>query len=131
MYLHGADFDILTDNTPPESHPSATVSRWVLRLQPYRFTVRYIPGKQNIAEPLSRLTRNKESADLSSEAEEYVRFVPEKTTPQALATREIERFSDVDEGLSNVRECVQTGQWDKLEIKRYSLVRNELSVIQN
>ena len=92
-------------------------------------TVRHIPGKENIADSLSRLTRNKAGADFSSEAEEYVRFVAKKATPAALSTREIECASDVDEELSNVRKCVQTGQWHKPENKRYLLVRNELSEI--
>lgn len=45
MYLYGTDFEILTDHKPLEfiyskkSQPSARVSRWVLRLQPYCFTV--------------------------------------------------------------------------------------------
>ena len=77
----------------------------MLRLQPYRFTVRHIPGKENIADSLSRLIRSKASADLSSEAEEYVRFVAENSTPQALSTRDIERASDADKELSNVRKC--------------------------
>ena len=135
MYLYGTDFEILTDHKPlqfiysKKSQPSARVNRLVLRLQPYRFTVRHIPGKENIADSLSRLTRSKASADLSSEAEEYVRFVAENSTPQALSTREIERASDADQELSNVRKCVQTEMWHKLENKRYLLVRNELSVI--
>ena len=82
-----------------------------------------------MADSLSRLTRSKASADLSSEAEEYVRFVAENSIPQALSTREIERASDVDKELSNLRKCVQTEIWDKRENKRYLLGRNELSVI--
>ena len=129
MYLYGTDFKILTDHKPlkliysKKSQQSARVSRWVLRLQPYCFTVRHVPGKENIADTLSRLTRHKASSDLSSEAEEYVRLVREKATPQPLSTREIERASHVDEELSNVR------KWHKLENKRYLLVRNELSII--
>ena len=41
----------------------------------------------------------------------------------------IERASDADKELSNVRKCVQTEMWHKLETKQYLLVRNELSVI--
>ena len=135
MYLYGADFKILTDHKPlkfiysKKSQPSARVSRWVLRHQPYCFTVRHIPGKENIADSLSRLTRHKASSDLSSEAEEYVRFVGKKATPQALSSREIERVSDVDEELSNVRKWHKQRQWHKLENKRCLLVRNDLSII--
>ena len=87
MYLYETDFEILTDHKPlqfifsKKSQPSARVNRWVLRLQLYRFTVRHIPGKENIADSLSRLTRRKATADLSSEAEEYVRFVAELHKP--------------------------------------------------
>ena len=56
MYLYGTDFEILTDHKPLEfiysrkSHPTARVHRWVLRLQPCRFTVRHMLGLENIAE---------------------------------------------------------------------------------
>ena len=105
MYLYGTDFEILTDHKPlqfiysKKSRPSARVNRWVLRLQPNCFTVRHITGKENIADSLSRLTRNKASTGLSSEAEEYVRFVAENSIPQALSPREIERASDADKEL--------------------------------
>lgn len=135
MYLCGTDCEILTNHKPLESiyskksQVSARVNHWVLRLQPYYVTVRHILGKENIADSMSRFTRIIASADLSSEAKEYVRFVAEKATLQALSTRVIECASNVKEELSNVREWLQMEQWHKLENKCYLLVRNELSVI--
>ena len=137
MYLYGRDFEILTDHKPLEfiyskkSHPSVRVNQWVLRLQPYRFTETHIPGKENIADTLSRLTSHlsKPCENLCSETEEYVRFVAENVTPQVLSTREIERASAVDKELSNVRECIHKEQWQKLENNRYLMVRSKLSVI--
>ena len=61
MYLYGVEFTLLTDHKPLEviystdSQNSARIERWVLRLRPYRFKVQYVPGKQYIADPLSRL----------------------------------------------------------------------------
>ena len=58
-YLIGMKFTLLTDHKPLEtfcstsSRNSARIERWVLRLQPYKFRVQYIPGKQNIADLLS------------------------------------------------------------------------------
>jgi len=65
VYLYGVEFTLLTDHKPLEviystnSRNSARIERWVLILQPYRFKVRYIPGKQNIADPLLCLGKGK------------------------------------------------------------------------
>ena len=62
VFLNGVDFTLLTDHKALEvyyltsSRNSARIERWVLQLQPYRFRVQYVPGKQNIADSLSRLT---------------------------------------------------------------------------
>ena len=60
-YLYGAEFELMTDHKPLESIFSlrsktcARIERWLLRMQPYRFTVNYIPGSKNIADSSSRL----------------------------------------------------------------------------
>ncbi len=86
LYLYGISFEILTDHKPLEiiyssqSRPSARIERWVLRLQPYEFSVKYIPGKENIADTLSRLVQKADEASRNV-AEEYVRTIATHTTP--------------------------------------------------
>ena len=97
----------------------------------YRFKVIHIPGKENIADTLCRLTdqHTKSCAKVCVETEEYVRFVAENATACALPTREIERAAAIDKELSSIRECIQKGQWKTLDKKRYLMVRSKLSLI--
>ena len=133
MYVYGIDFELLTDHKPLEfiysrkSNPSARVNRWVLRLQPYMFVVKHIPGKTNIADSLSRLTSKAEKPDLRTE--NYIRYVAVSATPRAMSTREIEEASAKDEELSNLRKCHRENRWNGLQNKRYLLVRDEISLI--
>lgn len=81
MYLYGIDFELLTDHKPLEyiysakSKPSARISRWVLCLQPYLFKVVYIKGKDNIADPLSRLTQMNERRVVRTDTEDFVKLI--------------------------------------------------------
>ena len=55
MYLYGADFELMTDHKPlecvflPTSKACPRIERWLLRMQPSRFTVKYMTGPKNIA----------------------------------------------------------------------------------
>ena len=103
LYLSGLQsFELVTDCKAleaiygPRSKPSARVERWVLRLMPFKYTVRHVPSGQNIADCLSRLTKMPASPRDGS-TEEYVRMVAVNATPRAMTTREIERASAGDE----------------------------------
>ena len=102
-------------------------SFWMLRLQPYDFTVRYVPGKSNIADPLSRFMSNDCLADHPHGGEEYVRFVAINATPNALTTREIEEAAAADEELDEVRKAISSGRFENC--KQYAPVAGELCVI--
>ena len=88
VYLYGIEFELWTDHKPVEfiystrSRPSARIERWILRLQPYVFSVKYLPGQLNIADALSRLTKIEEK-ESRSVAEEYIRFVANTAVPQS------------------------------------------------
>lgn len=62
IYLYGKEFELLTDCKAlvylftHRSRPCARIERWVLRLQSFEYSITYIPGDQNVADVLSRLT---------------------------------------------------------------------------
>ena len=66
-YIYGVPFELITDHKPleviygPRYKPYARSERWVLRMQPYKFKVKYQPGPKNIADPLSRLVSSMEN----------------------------------------------------------------------
>ncbi len=133
-YIYGRQFDLLTDHKPlesiygPRSKPCACVERWVLRLQPYNFKIIYVSGKENIADPLSRLLGSTAMREKHShESDEYVRFVAISATPRALTSREVEEASEKDPELIEVRKAIESGHFEKC--MPYAAIANELCTI--
>jgi len=135
-WLYGIEFELLTDHKPleyiygPRSKPCARLERWVLRLQPYRFTVKHVNGRDNIADALSRLPLKHSSRTIDSvDDHEYIKFVAREATPSAMTTREIEEVSFRDAEISRLRESVTNGTWDKHEQSQFIHIKDELCVI--
>ena len=132
LYLSGLEsFRLVTDckvlGAIYGPKPSSRVERWVLRLMPFKNTVRHVPSGQNIADCLSRLIKISALSHFKSKAEEYVRMVAISATPRVMATREIERSSAEDEELTKVRKCRKTGYWYSAP-SPYKLLRDEITV---
>ena len=120
VYVYGMMFVVETDHKPlqviygPRSRQCTRIERWVLRLQPYDFSVIHKPGHENIADPLSRLLHRRVEPDNHQRCtEEYVRFVALSATPTTLTTHEIEEASADDEELKEVRKAIATGRFEK------------------
>ena len=91
----------------------------------------YLPGKRNIADPLSRLLKvdNARQSENREAAEEYVSLVAVNVTTKALTTREVEEASGDDAELQLLHKCIDTGAWVGCPNKIYADISGELCVI--
>lgn len=121
FYLFGRSFELITDHKAlevifsPKSKPCARIERWVLRLQSYRYTVVYRAGKNNIADPLSRLVKfepTNESFD--EENEQYVQSITSLAAPVAISLIEIVEASTDDAEIKAVEKALYNGTWSEL-----------------
>lgn len=136
QYIFGMEFLLETDHKPLEfiyskrSKPSLRIERWVLRLQSYHFKVKYRPGSQNIADPLSRLVKqNEQSKTHKDEIEDYIYFVTKESVPNALTPREIEEVAAGDSEMTQLRECIRTDKWENCPSQAYKIVKDELTCL--
>jgi len=96
VYLYGVEITLLTDHKPLEviystnSRNSARIEHWALRLKPYRFKVQYIPGKQNIADPLSHLGKGK-GVCMNDDAKEFIRLWRKRRHQQLCLRRRLKK----------------------------------------
>ena len=83
-YLIGSKFMVITDHEPllpyfrnPNKRPTLRIERWLMYLQQFDFQIEYRPGKENIADYLSRHAIPISQRDLrkSTKYEETVRLV--------------------------------------------------------
>ena len=61
-------------------------------MQPYRFTVKYIPGPKNIADSLSHLLHPVPQSRDQNKTEEYVKWVAQESMPVALTTVKLREY---------------------------------------
>ncbi|XP_039444976.1 uncharacterized protein K02A2.6-like [Culex pipiens pallens] len=131
IYLRGLTFLLLTDHEPlkvifgPNHVSCPRIDRWAMRLQSFRFTVIHIPGKVNIADPLSRLPAYTKCKTYDQFGEEAVLAITQKAVPTALTTEEIASNTVADVVLSRVKEALKTGRWND-EVKKFAPFKEEL-----
>lgn len=133
-YLYGRPFDLMTDCKAlqylftPRSRPCARIERWVLRLQSFDYQVMHIPGPQNIADCLSRLsTVSAKAFDLNEEL--VIREIAVMSgSAVALKWKEIKEESEKDKEISEVRRILKHENEENLPLA-FKVIVNELSTI--
>ncbi|MCG7883226.1 MAG: reverse transcriptase, partial [Candidatus Thiodiazotropha endolucinida] len=97
VYLYGIKFELITDHKALEvlysekGKPNCRVQRWVMKLLPYDFIIRYESGRRNVADALSRLVgistvKQDIGSRIQKQTEDYIRFVAREATPSAIIT---------------------------------------------
>jgi hypothetical protein len=125
----------VTDHKPlevifgPRSKPCACIERWLLRLQGFKYKVVYQSGKNNIADPLSRLPKfRKVTSENDIYEKNLVMFVHE-LFPISISLNEVQIASREDEIIQQMLEAVKLGQWRKTLMPYYA-IREEFGEIE-
>ena len=141
-YLYGISFTIVTDNKPlmsmlcPDSKKMSPprIQRLFWRLLQYEYSFKYVDGKHNIADSMSRLPCKYDINTLVSDVcDEYVRFILHQGISElkAVTLEDIRRETASDEFLSKLSACVKSGKWS--DFRKHKTVYNmqsELSLYE-
>ena len=93
------------------SNPPPRIQRWLLRLQAYKYTIKYHPGNQSAAGVLSR---NPVSAmNYDDSAHQHIHFVSTHAMPKTVNMDEIRVETAKDQILTTVLQTVTANDWDK------------------
>lgn len=141
-YLLGSKFTILTDHQALEfiyngkyrdgKRAITRAEGWALRLDAYDFTIEYVKGEKNIADPLSRLATEceetfKEKNQMFEIANIDLRLNTLMSSTSALTLSEIKKETELDEEMKALIHSSKTGEWTK-ELQRYQAFEQEIHV---
>lgn len=106
---------------------------WTLRLQPFQFEIKRVPGDENIADVFSRLIKDSQESDpFDDTPADHILFSIDSTMG-SLTYEDIAVASRMDETLSTVRNYIESNSWPsskqgqmKEEIKKFHAVRKSL-----
>ena len=102
LYLYGEKFTITTNHQPllgivKSLKPAmARIEHWHLHLMPYRYSLIYQPGKNDLnpADYLSRHPHHKPEKDTAAEA--YINYAVQNTIPKSITPEEVKKATEED-----------------------------------
>lgn len=99
---------------------------WALRLSPYSYDVEFIRGRDNIADPSSRLHKGVDEA-FNEDTSRWEIANLEANSAKFLTEDEIRKATEQDELQKKVSDALQSREWPK-DLSRFFAVRDELCV---
>lgn len=99
---------------------------WALRLSPYSYDIEYVPGKENIADPSSRLYYG-EDAPFDDETSPWEIATIQANSIEFLTESDILSAMDNDDTIQQVMSALETGDWPK-HLRKYQAIGIDLSV---
>lgn len=99
---------------------------WALRLSPYDFDVEYIRGRDNIADPPSRLYTGYDEP-FEEQHSPWEIAVLEANSVGFLTEKELQEETAQDTSLQKVIDALETNVWPK-DLKRFESIAGDLSV---
>lgn len=136
-FLLGRHFELETDHQAlvaifnPKKTPPGRIERWVMRLQLFSFTVIHKAGKQNIADPISRMAKTLGKPKSFDENDDtiYLNAIKES---MAMDVSEVAEAIETDPELMSVKEALQNDLWNDPEtrenVKAYLPFKDSLSL---
>ena len=130
LYLFGHSFTLITDHKPLETiyghnkaKTSARIERWILRLQPYDFSVVYKSGASNPADYMSRHPTKASVSAQEKITEEYVQFLAMNAIPKAMSMEELLKACIDDREMKGLRAAIKLNRWDMDTVKPFKCQR--------
>lgn len=137
-YLTSKEFTIRTDSEANEfifggqhrmSRRAITrAEAWALRLLPYRFQIKRIPGHLNVADALSRLIDKSQMDDPFDEDNEKHLLYALDGGNMSISWAEIQKASEIDDEICDVKIGIESGRWPR-RLRRYESQSKHLRVM--
>ena len=134
MYFIGKKFELNVDNKPiqlifgnPKAKTCARIERWSLRLIPFNFKIKHIPGISNKADYISRhaIQEVKKGSDY---VEEYINSVVDYNMSLNVRLESLIQATLEDEMLNKVKIMLKNETCDDDSLKPFYNIRTELLV---
>jgi uncharacterized alpha-E superfamily protein len=105
-----------------------------MRLQSFDYVIKHISGKENIADPLSRLCQREESSEVEKAAnqlENKICRIVDAAVPTALSFEEIREASQNDPKICQVLDLLPTSKEWPRSLVQYQVLQHELAEFEN